>query len=218
MFSKSMSQRILIVLALVVLLAGCSSPTPAATPTVPPQPTVNVQATLGVAQTQAVQTFVANLTQNAPTATKIQPTNTLAPTATPLPTNTPLPVSKVTSTATPRPQPVGATATAATHCSVVQSAPSEPVDPGSTVTVRWVVKNTGSETWTHDAYRSMYYGGVRFANQSNKDLAFDVARGDDITIAMDVIAPSNAGTYNATWTIIRGFQPACFMPLKIVVK
>jgi hypothetical protein len=219
MFSKSMTQRILAVLALVVLLTGCGSPTPAATPTVPPQPTVNVQATLGVAQTQAVQTFVANLTQNAPTATKIQPTNTLAPTATLLPTNTPLPAANVPATATQRPQPVGPTATVPVRCNVIVSSPStDPVEPGSSVTVRWVVTNTGINTWTHDTYRYMYYSGVRFAKASNQNLAFDVPRNDDITIVMEIVAPSGAGTYNSTWAIMNGFQIHCLMPLKVVVK
>lgn len=218
MFSKPIAQRILVVLALVILLTGCGSPTPAATATVPPQPTVNVQATLSVAQTQAVQTFVANLTQNAPTATRIQPTNTLAPSATPLPTNTPLPVVKVTSTATTRPQPVGPTATVASYCSVTQTAPTEPVDPGSSITVRWVAKNTGSQTWTKAAYRIVYYGGVRFDKQVNQDMPFDVAKNDNITIGLNIVVPNKAGTYYATWAIITGFQPSCLMPLTVVVK
>jgi hypothetical protein len=221
---KIMGLKILVVLVVASTLVGCSSPTPAPTaapttaPTQPSQPTVNVQATVIVVQTQAVQTYVANQTQNAPTATRVLPTNTLAPTAAPAVTAT-AQGTAVKPTATLAPKPAGPTLTPAVHCVVKSAYPtaSVTISPGASFPVRWTILNTGGETWT-TAYSLAYSSGARFGNQKTQNLPFSTIPNADITVAMDLTAPSTAGTYNAVWTILNGFQPVCVMGLSVIVK
>jgi hypothetical protein len=214
--------RLLVVILLVSLLAGCNSPTPTAIPTMaptqPPQPTVNVQPTILAAQTQAVQTYTANLTQNAPTATRALPTNTPAPTAAPTSSATPQGTA-VKATATQVPKPAGPTVTPSVHCVVKSVYPTtiDTIAPGANFTMRWTVLNTGSETWTTQ-YTLSYLSGARFAGQKTQNLPFSVGKNADITVTLGVTAPAAAGTYNTVWTILNGFQPVCVMGLSVIVK
>lgn len=217
-----MGLKLLIVILMAGLLAGCSSPTPTAipttAPTLPVQPTVNVQPTLFAAQTQAVQLYIANLTQNAPTATRVLPTNTPLPTATPAISATPQGTA-VKATATLAPKPAGSTVTPAVSCVVKSVYPTtaNTISPGTNFTVRWTILNTGSNTWTTQ-YTLNYQSGARFANQKTQNLPFSVGKNADITVALDLTAASTAGTYNAVWTILNGFQPVCVMGVSVVVK
>ena len=107
------------VLRLFLVLAGCTSPTPAPVSTAPPQPTAT---TIPAAEPTAVPTPTATLSPTRtlapqPAATP-EPTATLVPTFTPAPTPAPTPVPTPTAvlhpTATPAPTPTGvATLTAA---------------------------------------------------------------------------------------------------------
>jgi hypothetical protein len=129
MKSKQTVLRIVMVIVVLALLAGCTTATPTAAPTaVPiipatPAPTLDQAATLSVLGTQVAQTYVANQTLNAPTATPIPPTATLAP-ATPgttgVPTNTPLPPT-ATQAATPT-----NTSVSSTNTPVPTSTPVQP--------------------------------------------------------------------------------------------
>jgi hypothetical protein len=221
MFSKSMALRIISAVVMMVILAGCSSPTPTPAATSVPQPTANLQPTLIAAQTQAVQTFVANLTQNAPTATKIVPTNTPMPTATQAPSATPAkPANTVAPTA--KPQASGPTATAPIFCSissVLVNGGSDAVSASDSLKFTWVVVNTGPTTWTASDFYLAYWSGVRFPNQVKVSLPFDVGTGSNMTIPTNpMTAPSSSGTYRAVWAIIKGFQPYCLLPVTVVVK
>jgi hypothetical protein len=165
-----------------------------------------------------VQTYVANQTLNAPTATRVLPTNTLAPTTAPTVTATAL-GTPVKATATLAPKPAGPTLTPSVHCLVKSAYPtaSVTISPGASFTARWTILNTGGETWG-TAYTLAYSSGARFGNQKTSNLPFSTIPNADITVTMDLTAPSTAGTYNAVWTILNGFQPVCVMGLSVIVK
>ena len=99
MSSKQMGLRILAVIVLTTILAGCTNTTATVAPTAPPAqtsaPTFDLQATLDMGKTQAAQTVIADLTQTVLSATPIPPTDTPTMTATTAPTNTPLPPTAI---------------------------------------------------------------------------------------------------------------------------
>ncbi len=214
---------------LLTVLAGCSSPTPEpiVVPTLRPQPTADVLPTLNAVRTQAVQTFVLNLTQTAPSATPVPPTKA-PPTATATQpaaqtsaTAAQAQQSQASATPTQKPLPAGPTATTAVYCSVKSVSPTEAdtLTPRTTFTARWVVNNTGSQTWTAGEFALTYWSGARFEGQTKLQLPIAVGGGDNITLASSELkAPSTPGTYRAYWAVAKGFQPYCLMPLTIVVK
>jgi hypothetical protein len=162
-----------------------------------------------------VQTALADLTKNAPTATK----TSVPPTATQVPTNTAVPPTAIP-TATYIPWTPAPTATSTTYnCTITEASPSETtiIKVGADFDGRWVVKNTGTETWSASNVDIVYVSGTKFDRQKNIDLKADVAHDESLTVVVDMIAPKEPNTYTAMWAIIRGTQTICTLPLKIVV-
>jgi len=218
--------RILAMVAIMTILAGCSTATTAVVATAVP---TEIQAsTVSAIMTQAANTVFANLTKNAVTDTPALPTNTLAPSGTPLPTNTPLPTS------TPLPPPATATATyipwtstpvftptlTTYNCTLTDASPktTNKITPGMDIDGQWVVKNTGSETWLHTEIDLKYVSGTKFQTISDLfDLKSDVAKNESYTVIVDMLAPATVGTYYATWTLAHGSLSFCTMNLTLVV-
>ena len=50
------------------------------------------------------------------------------------------------------------------------------------------------------------------------DLTVDVARGAQVDLLVDMLAPTNPGTYSATWKLVTGSQVICTMTVEIKVK
>ena len=50
------------------------------------------------------------------------------------------------------------------------------------------------------------------------DLPGDVASGDDITVVIDMVAPSDAGQYTAIWQMASSDRVICNMGISIIVK
>ena len=224
--------RILAMVAIMTILAGCSIATTAVVATAVP---TEIQAsTVSAIMTQAANTVFANLTKNAVTDTPALPTNTLAPSGTPLPTNTPFPTS------TPLPPPATATATlipwtrtpiftstpvyTATlttyNCTLSDASPksTNKITPGMDFDGQWVVKNTGSETWLHTEIDLKYVSGTKFQTKGDLfNLNSDVAKNESYTVIVDMLAPATVGTYYATWTLAHGSLSFCTMNLTLVV-
>jgi hypothetical protein len=202
---------------LAAFLAGCASTTP--TPTL--APTANFQATLNAVRTESARTVVANLTQSAPTATPVTPatpTQTLAPTGTATATLPPLPT--VTRTATFIPWTLTPTQ-AAWACVVTDYLPKATTtyDVGVNFDGSWAIKNTGKETWLHSDIDIRYSSGTKFQKTVDGiDLKTDVAGGDTVTVGIDMVAPSTAGTYSTVWVVARGDQVICNLPLTVTIK
>ena len=224
MSSKPLAQRIFVSIVLAVLLASCAGTrVPTAAPTIDQQPTFNA------IQTQAVQTAVAAMTQNAPTAAPLVLTSTsapatAAPTETQAPTNTPLPPTAVpTATAVPKTATpmVLITSTLSTYnCTItdVSPKPTDKIRPGGDFDGRWVVKNTGSQTWGQHEVDFRYSSGTKFQTHGDAfDLTADVTHDNSYTVIVDMLAPKDPGTYYATWQLVYGNQPICSLGLTVRV-
>jgi hypothetical protein len=213
------------------MLAGCSGAQPSL------EPTVDTQPTFSLIQTQAVQTAVVEMTLNAPSATPIVATETqapapeatateAAPTAVP-PTNTPVPVLPTATntvpviTVIPRTSTPASTPTAGPlGCTITESSPPSGADltPGVDFDGRWVVKNTGTDTWRASEVDVRYVSGTKFQVRVDAfDLPADVAPNGTFTIIVDMLAPKDPGRYTANWAVIRGGTTICSLPLVIDV-
>jgi len=171
-------------------LMGCNMPGRTGTP-----PAARV--------TQAYQTIEARLTLVALTPSpQLSPDLTLQST-----TPTPPPTS-VTATSTSAPTLVIATPTSQALCD--QAAPGTPIDvtipddtqmqPGQAFTKIWRLQNVGSCTWTR-AYAVTFFSGDQMGAPASVPLPGDVAPGQSVDIAVDMIAPSRPGKYQGNWKL-----------------
>jgi hypothetical protein len=185
---RSFSIRYLITFILCSLvalsLAGCNLPRSEATPT-----ELNV--------TQAYETIQAKLTL------AVQPT-------TPTPTSelsspTP-PATPPTVTPTRLPTATAPTATSRITCDL--AAPGNPIDvtipddtglqPSQSFTKVWRLQNSGTCTWSK-AYAVAFFSGDQMGAPASVNLAGDVAPGQSVDIAVDMVAPNKAGKYQGNW-------------------
>ena len=83
----------------------------------------------------------------------------------------------------------------------------------------WVIKNTGTETWLHTDIDIKYISGTKFqvAGEDVLDMKSDVAHDASFTVIVDMVAPSTACTYTASWALVRSGTTVCTMPLTVVV-
>lgn len=201
MNTRSLQGKILACLAVLVILAGCAAPT--ATPV----PTVDMAPTLVALQAQAVQTVYAQMTASAPTATPVTPTSTATNTLVPTQTFTPAPPT-ATPTATFRPWTLtpAYSATPNTYsCKVTSVSPASnsEIKVGESFDGKWVVKNTGTKTWTTNEMDISFASGTNFQKSGATlvDLGADVAPDNSYTVVIDMVAPANTGTYSTSWTM-----------------
>ena len=198
--SKSSKLRVVSALLLGVLMLSACLNTPAAEPT----------ADINAIYTQAAETLSAQLTQTAmamPTATFTPaPSNTPAVTPTPMPTLPPLGTQPAVGTSLPS----LATATQA----LVQSPDaavwvSQVLEDGkvfdtnfddSALDQVWVLKNTGTTTWTKD-YQYRFYAGDKLHQAAAYNLKEDVKPGGEVKLFLDVDIPTTPGEYNTIWVI-----------------
>ncbi len=227
MSSKSMGLKLILVIIITAILAGCGSAATTVAPTM--QSTSDQQATLDSLRTQVAQTVIANPTLVPPTETPVLETNTPTVTSTPtstvtpLATSTPLPPT-LTPTRTPVPwtsTPVYTATSTALNCTITSVSPAstDKIKKGSDFDGQWVVKNTGTETWIHTEVDIKYISGTKMqkAGEDILDMKNDVAHDASYTVIVDMVAPSTAGTYTATWALQMGSTRVCTMPLTVVV-
>jgi hypothetical protein len=81
------------------------------------------------------------------------------------------------------------------------------MSPGQTFTKVWRLKNTGACTWT-SAYSLVYVGGAELGKKSTP-LLVTVAPGQEMDLAVDLVAPATAGSYQSYW-MLRSPQGANF--------
>lgn len=124
--------------------------------------------------------------------------------------------------ATTTPEPVDPTrsvpdqavqATASPTLSCDRAAPGIPMDitvpddtqfrPGETFTKVWRLQNIGTCTWTGDYAARFFYGDLMSASEV-VFLGREVATGDNVDIAVDMVAPNDPGNYQGNWKLING--------------
>ncbi len=215
--------RFIAILALVLILAGCS------TPTVVMEPTVDVPKI----RTESAQTVVAKVTIEAalnPTATATEapvvftataepsPTTPAQPTATLVPTNTPVPTlvpptgggGVVYPTATRRAGPDQADLLSQTPKDGTKFNAGEEFDGA------WTFKNVGTSTWNTKYYYDFAERGTNIAKTNRYYLPKEVKPGESITIYADMVAPASTGRYVSYWQL-RNDNGAVFYGFYIVV-
>jgi hypothetical protein len=213
-----------------IILSACSSqPTPEPTATQPPT------ADMASIQTSAVQTVYAALTETVlaqPTETSVPPTATQQLTV--MPTNTPI----TTMTSAPTSAPVQAvqsgtylptwtpeiTSTKEStewRCVILSQlvADSQVMNRNEKFEAGWTVENRGTAYWSSAGLDIVYYSGTEMQTGGKRnDLPQDVPPTGNFSFSISMEAPSNPGTYQATW-IFAG-DPGTFCPLtvRIVVE
>lgn len=198
---------------LALLLTACSGFGAPATP----DPAV-MQATLDAAVTQAMQTMSAQLTATAlaqPTATE-----TLVPTATatlePSPT---VVIPTATKTWIPATAAPTKTATAVSYgCTLVSTSPAagSKINLSSGFDAVWVVKNTGVINWEIGGLDLRYDSGTKMQKVADIfDINTLVKPGEELTLIVDMVAPSTADNYKASWKLMYGNTTLCTLPVSI---
>lgn len=155
--------------------------------------------------TQVNETVQARLTQ-AVTATLLvmltpSPVNETAPSAT---------LVSVTSSPSQTPQPGVPTWTQQAVQACDRAAAGSPIDvsvpddtsmePGQPFTKIWRLQNAGECTWT-TGYRVTFFSGEMLGAVNNLALSREVSKGESIDIAIDMVAPNRAGTFQGNWKL-----------------
>lgn len=223
--TKQTWRSALVVLAISsLILVGCS-------PAAPTEPTLSPDAIY----TAAAQTVEAEIATRA----ALNPTATM--TFTPLPSPTmPLPTAAQPAAGTPAAPAApavtaGAGTVAATATLAVAAAPGssaakyelvsqDPADhseiaAGVGFDGSWVIKNTGTTTWTKQ-YSLVFFIGERL-NPGGKTNTYtftqEVKPGETIKVAADMAAPTKAGEYYSWWKL-KDDQGQNFGDLDLTIK
>lgn len=198
-------------LFLLVLTAGC------ATPTQTPAPTTDINPI----RTEVAATVYAQVTQ----ALVSTPSATLAASATPtlLPSSTPMVTASLTPTVTVGTRPTGTGTSTPTLTDlaqfVSQSIPDDTIfAPSQTFTMTWTLKNVGTSTWKA-TYLLRYYSGSTFSAPKEKTLGKEVPPGGTVAISLKMVSPPTPGTYVTTWVMANQFRSNFKEPvyLRIIV-
>lgn len=174
-----------------IALAGCNLPK--AETSLPTE--INV--------TQAYQTVQARLTEMA-ALTPTQPPFTATPSlaATLTPSMPPTPATPLISPTPPK------ASTPVPSCDLI--APGNPIDvtipddtvlqPNQAFTKIWRLQNAGTCTWTRN-YSVVFFSGEQMGAPVSQPLAGEVAPGQTVDIAVDMVAPSAPGKYQGNWKL-----------------
>lgn len=183
---KKFSTYWTLLVGLAMLLSACRP----STPETPTATTMDANAVF----TAAAETAGAMMTEIAaqtPTPLPATPTETPAPpTATLAPTATQSPAASPTS---------GLGATADNSEFTGETVPDgTDFAPGQTFVKTWKLKNNGTSTWT-TAYSFVFIDGSQMGGQASLPLNSQVAPGQTVDLAVNLTAPSTAGTHTGYW-------------------
>lgn len=205
-------------ISLALLLSGCGLLGPAATPTTSP---ADMQATVDAMVRETIQAAEGMLTSTA----AAMPTNTTAPTETTAPpTDTPQPTATIfiptaTNTFVPAtPKPTLTFTPAPYACKVTSTSPAA----GAKFTTNqdfdavWKVQNIGTKTWEIGFVDLKYVSGTKMQTVADVfDVNTALAPGGELTLIVDMKAPSTAGKYTAQWALTVDGTVMCTLPLEI---
>ncbi len=158
--------------------------------------------------TQAAQTVIAQLTSEAGQTAVAMLTQMAQVTPTPTPTATLVPPTS-TPSATATPPPPTNTPTPYIPCDWGEFIKDISVPegttflPGDKFTKTWRLKNIGSCTWTSD-YALVFSGGSQMDGSNVVYLPGTVRQGETVDISVDLIAPTQSGTYTGRWQLRNG--------------
>ncbi len=188
---------VLAVIIIAMIIASNRSKTPAT-------PTTNPELILTAAN-QTAAALVTQIVASTPSATPFTPTPTYdvvqtiaAQTAFAIQTQaaglTPSPTQMSATT----PVPPGASGDRAIFVADVTIPDGSVIAPGATFKKTWKLQNAGSATWT-TSYSFAYLSGEKMGTITSVPLTQSVAPGAQIEISVDMVAPTNAGSYQSYW-------------------
>lgn len=144
--------------------------------------------------TQIAQTVLAELTATAEAAT---PTESPTPDVTPSPTET----RQIPATWTPVPQVT--TAVPCDQAAFIQDVTipdGMKMNPGTTFTKTWRLRNIGTCTWT-TAYAAVFVSGEAMSAPATVPLPGSVAPNETVDITVNMRAPDTPGRYTGYWRL-----------------
>ena len=194
---KNVTIFILAVFIIPIVLMGCSSKAPAS-------PTTNPD----LIYTAAAQTADARLTQifqSTPSATPVTPTPTFDATQTAAAQTASAVLTQATSltvtpqaTASSTPLPPGPSGDRVVFVADVTIPDGTVIAPGAAFVKTWRLQNAGTSTWT-TSYSLAFVSGEQMGTINSVPLAQSVGPGAQIDISVDLVAPTNPGTYQGYW-------------------
>ncbi len=223
-------QKITLVIVLSLALASCSILGGGKAPV---DLQADVEGTLNAIATQSFATLSSQFTQTAASLPTDTPYPTPAPvtatplpaTATPVPTSTPFPTFIVPTLPPPLPTMVPSvtvtTTSTAYSCQVLSQSPwlGKGVVPGYDFDMHWIVKNTGTSTWDQNNVDLRYASGTKFQKFADAvDFSKTVKSGEQIDLAVDMVAPTAYGIYSGYWNIVQSDKVICTVEVQVWVK
>jgi hypothetical protein len=195
--NKKVTIFIFAILAIPIILMGCGSKAPAS-PTTDPN----------LIYTAAAQTADARLTQifqSTPSATPITPTPTFDATQTAAAQTASARLTQAAAltptppgTATTAPNPTGPSGDYATFVADVTIPDGTVISPGAAFVKTWRLQNAGTSTWT-TSYSLAFVSSEQMGTITSVPLAQSVSPGAQIDVSVDMVAPTNTGTYQGYW-------------------
>ncbi len=214
---KQQITMLTVALAFSLMLSACNLPGAAGAPTLDP---VAQQATIDAAVTQAMGTAAANLTSTAaalPTST-FTATPTEAPTATQVPTATAVPPTATRTYVPPAPTRTLTPTPAAYACKLVSTSPAAgtKININTDFDANWKVQNIGTKVWEVGYLDLKYVSGQKMQTGADIfDIITFVDKGGELTLIVDMKAPSTAGKYTAAWVLMMEGITLCTLPVNI---
>jgi hypothetical protein len=170
----------------------------------PVTPTSNPGLVLTAAN-QTAQALVTQIFASTPSATPVTPTPTYdavqtmaAQTALALQTQATQLTPSPTLTSAITPVPPGNSSDRAIFVADVTIPDGTVIAPGATFKKTWKFQNAGSSTWT-TSYSLAFISGEKMGNVTSVPLAQTVAPGAQIEVSVDLVAPTNPGSYQSYW-------------------
>ena len=72
------------------------------------------------------------------------------------------------------------------------------MSPGESFTKTWTMKNTGTCDWNKD-YKIVFKSGNKMSGPDKQSFGEEIDPGETIKISLDLVAPSDDGTYKGYW-------------------
>ena len=212
MNKHTIRKPILLFMALFVVLA-CELPLLPAPAVSNPGPAPGSIETIVVATAGAAQTQTA----------LVMPSPTITLTSTPLPTFTPTDTPTATETfifIIPTATDPYVSPTASADCQILAQVPANNTAFASQEKFKmvWEVKNTSTDYWLNTDVDFRYTGGTDMHGADAIDLPVTVAPGADVTLAVNMRAPKNSGSYTSNWSVGSKKNSLCKVSITIVVK
>lgn len=187
--------RLVISIVTLTVLAGCNLPSGGQSGS------ATLDITQAYATVQTRLTAAATLTPPVPVITvTVEPTQAATAIVEATATQPPAEPTKT--------QPPAATSAPQVQCD--QASPGNPIDvtvpdntqfaPGQSFTKTWRLTNSGTCTWSKE-YTLELFSGEKMGAPASVALTQNVAPGQSIDISVDMVAPSNPGTYQGNWKL-----------------